>query len=199
MKSPKQKAKALRAQLHVAVSSANPTDVQRLLSLGVDVDKADTDLYTPLHRACELGNAEICSLLLHARADPDVSHAGLDGWTPLHMAAWKSHTECAEILIKHGASKDALDWYGLTPSHWFTKDASEAIKAIFAGDDGARHSSAPKNSSVAKDNFANLRQSSISRPSAVHLANIERCMRASDEHGTKQGEACADFDPKCKL
>ncbi|CAK9023297.1 unnamed protein product [Durusdinium trenchii] len=141
--------------------------VRRLLDQRADVNKVDVDLYTPLHRACDKKDVECTALLLEAKADPDVSHPGLDGWTPLHVAAWKNSRECVELLIAAGADCNAIDWYGKTPISLAGKDAKALMAAL----------QRPQ----PVDTWKNLRQGCVMQPSAVHLANIERCTKETGE------------------
>eukprot|EP00448_Togula_jolla_P001860 CAMPEP_0170609862 /NCGR_PEP_ID=MMETSP0224-20130122/22346_1 /TAXON_ID=285029 /ORGANISM="Togula jolla, Strain CCCM 725" /LENGTH=203 /DNA_ID=CAMNT_0010935187 /DNA_START=46 /DNA_END=657 /DNA_ORIENTATION=- len=173
----------LETLLHVATKEQNATEVRRLIAQGVDVNKADVDLYTPLHRACDLKDAALTELLLDSRADPNVSHPGLDGWTPLHVAAWRNDAACTKLLIKHGSKRDVLDWYGQSPMDWAGSEALEVL-------------SSTQTEAGGEDAWACLRSKCVMEPSAIHLANINRCLNASDEHGIDQGGVCAEFDFK---
>lgn len=56
-----------------------------------------------LHRAAELGNIEICRILLDAGADINIRSVW--GWhTPLHLALGNGWLECALFLWENGAS-----------------------------------------------------------------------------------------------
>ena len=157
----------LETELHVATREGRLDAVKRLIVQGADVNKADVDLYTPLHRACDNKDVACTQLLLDAKADPDMSHPGLDGWTPLHVAAWQNAPECAKLLIGAGADCHALDWYGKTPLALAGKEAKEVMAKL-----SQKNEDEP-------DKFKNLRAGCVMQPSAVHLANIERCTKAS--------------------
>eukprot|EP00438_Fugacium_kawagutii_P024104 Skav209057 [mRNA] locus=scaffold760:146948:147734:- [translate_table: standard] len=183
----------LETQLHVAAREGQIEKLQRLILQRADVNKVDVDLYTPLHRACDNKNAACTELLLKAKADPDVSHPGLDGWTPLHVAAWNNSPECTALLMAAGADCTAIDWYGKTPLSLAGKDAKAKMMSNpeAKGDKG-------------DDKWKNLREGCVMKPSAIHLANIERCTKAAEDggvtgaitvyHGEQQGDFCSDFD-----
>ncbi|CAE7946501.1 ANKRD12 [Symbiodinium sp. KB8] len=171
----------LETELHVAARQGDVKALKRLVASDTDVDKADVDLYTPLHRACDRKDAACVELLLGAQADPNVSHPGLDGWTPLHLAAWRDSRPCAALLLEARADPAVLDWYGKTPLAL----AGHDVKPLMAG-------SQPKGA----DSWENFRKGCVMQPSAVHLANIERCNQASQEHGEQQGEFVVSFDSK---
>lgn len=154
---------ALESQLHQAAREGRLERMTSLIAQRADVNKVDVDLYTPLHRACDNKDVACAALLLKARADPDVSHPGLDGWTPLHVAAWKDSPQCAALLMAHGADCHAIDWYGKTP----VSLAKEDLKSIMLA-----------KAKAGEDKWKHLREGCVMEPSAVHLANIERCTKA---------------------
>lgn len=179
--------------LHAATRTGNVEEVRRMLMRGVDPNKPDVDLYTPLHVACDRKDAACVEVLLKAKADPNVSHPGLDGWTPLHIAAWRDDSACAALLVAAGADGKAMDWYGQTPLARATGDVRVIIEAGKAAA-GCNDTPAESGEEKQKDTWAGLRAPCSMAPSAVHLANIERCLQAATEHGTKQGDVCEHFD-----
>ena len=176
----------LETELHVAARHGDVGALKRLMASKADVNKADVDLYTPLHRACDRKDARCVEMLLQAKADPNVSHPGLDGWTPLHLAAWRDSQHCATLLLEAGADSAVLDWYGKTPLSL----AGKGVKMLI--------SQSAQASTKSADSWENFRKGCVMQPSAVHLANIERCNKASQEHGEQQGEFCANFDRKAE-
>mmetsp|Transcript_87118 Transcript_87118/g.186810 ORF Transcript_87118/g.186810 Transcript_87118/m.186810 type:complete len:184 (-) Transcript_87118:23-574(-) len=159
--------------LHEATQRRDIAEVRRLLAEGANVNKPDVDLYTPLHRACDLQDAGLVGLLLEAGADPDVSHPGLDGWTPLHLAAWRDAADCVALLIANGADVRALDWYGRMPVDWAGSKTLGQLAAL--------SSALPASgSSTAKDRYVGLRAKSEPKSNSVHLEIIERSMRAAE-------------------
>jgi len=75
----------------------------------------DSD-WSPLHSACEKGNAEIVELLLKAGAD--TFKESREGLTPLHLAAANGNVRVVEILIKAKANLNPVDNQRFTPLHF---------------------------------------------------------------------------------
>ncbi|XP_014216933.1 ankyrin repeat domain-containing protein 49 [Copidosoma floridanum] len=76
---------------------------------------ADSDGYTPLHRACYGNHTKIIEFLLQAGAD--ISAKTQDDWQPLHSACCWNNVECAAILIAQGANVNAKSKGDQTPLH----------------------------------------------------------------------------------
>ncbi|KAI5710777.1 hypothetical protein M8J76_016253 [Diaphorina citri] len=79
------------------------------------VDAVDKDGYSPLHRACYNGHANIVELLIQRGAD--TQKTTIDGWTPLHSACKWNNTECVIVLLNYGVDVNAQTNGGLTPLH----------------------------------------------------------------------------------
>jgi ankyrin repeat protein len=88
--------------------------VHSLLMGGADVNGADADGFSSLHRASSAGNVGIMELLLAHGADPN-ARDGV-GCAPLHYAAFCGHTDAAYILISAGADPSRRNKDGLTAS-----------------------------------------------------------------------------------
>jgi uncharacterized protein len=67
----------------------------------------------PLHYAARDGNADLCSQLLSAGADPNAQDD--NGWGPLHFAAQANSEAVTRILINAGANVALKDSFGNTP------------------------------------------------------------------------------------
>lgn len=179
-------------ELHEAVKGLRHQEVRRLLSMVPDLNKTDVDLYTPLHRAVDGGDAEMVQLILGAKGDPNAAHPALDGWTPLHLAAWRDFPKVVELLLNKEADPGALDWYGQSPLDWAGGNSMEEFEAARKRKEAPSETPKPEE----KDAFAQLRSKCVMEPSAIHLANIERCLKASDDFGIDQGAKCEQFDWK---
>ncbi|OQR67978.1 ankyrin repeat domain-containing protein 49-like [Tropilaelaps mercedesae] len=102
-----------------ALIAAENNDLQLLRKLIADdpslVNARDSDLYTPLHRACYNGHLLIVKFLLDNGAD--INASTVDGWKPLHCASKWNKCECALALVAAGADVNATTNGGQTPLH----------------------------------------------------------------------------------
>lgn len=94
------------------------TGVEQILSLRVNIDRANESNETPLGVAVEQGNEEVLELLLNATANVDARSAG--GKTPLLIAIRKGHDRIAQILLDQGANCKVYSDEGLTCLHYAT-------------------------------------------------------------------------------
>jgi hypothetical protein len=84
--------------LHIAVFWEDLAAVKLLVEAGIDINKHGENGHTPLHIACETGNAEIVTYLLEHGADP---HARTEGDTPFKTARLNAHDAICDLLNKH--------------------------------------------------------------------------------------------------
>ncbi|KAM6398060.1 BRCA1-associated RING domain protein 1 isoform 2-T2 [Pluvialis apricaria] len=87
--------------------------VEELLKNGADPNVKDNAGWTPLHEACNHGHEEVVELLLQYKAL--VNTTGYQNDSPLHDAAKNGHVSIVELLLLHGASRDAVNIFGLRP------------------------------------------------------------------------------------
>ena len=110
------KEQILDKQLLDAAANGNSEQVERLISLGADVNTVDGRGYTPLHLAAVTGHTDILNLLIGEGAD--VNAKDDSGQTPLHLAASNGHTNIVKLLIGAKADVNAQDRLNKTPLHW---------------------------------------------------------------------------------
>ncbi|XP_069699766.1 ankyrin repeat and protein kinase domain-containing protein 1-like [Periplaneta americana] len=90
--------------------------VRVLREVGADLEKADSEGRTPLHRAAERGDTRTVQVLLDAGCD--VNAADPDGCTPLYLTAEKGHRDACRVLLAAGARLDMKErLYGWTALH----------------------------------------------------------------------------------
>ncbi|XP_062612984.1 poly [ADP-ribose] polymerase tankyrase-2-like isoform X1 [Saccostrea cucullata] len=96
------------------------------------VNSRDSDLYTPLHRACYNGHTGMVKFLIDHNADIEAQTE--DGWHPIHSAARWNQAEVISVLLERGADINARTNSGLTPLHLASseKENGEAISLLLS-------------------------------------------------------------------
>lgn len=106
-----------RTELSFAAQFGDIDAVNRLLTLGVDIDLADQDGQTPLLWAAYKGHEAIVQLLLKNAARVEKADR-VYGRTPLSWAASKGHQDVVRLLLSNGANVNAVDNSQRTPLSW---------------------------------------------------------------------------------
>jgi cytohesin len=86
--------------------------VERLLSLGADVNWVFADGYMPLHAAAHDGFLRVVTRLVAAGAVVDAVTTDHVLWTPHHFAARDGHAAVVTVLLDAGASIHIKDKFG---------------------------------------------------------------------------------------
>ncbi|MDO8952783.1 MAG: ankyrin repeat domain-containing protein, partial [Draconibacterium sp.] len=90
--------------IHFAAESNSIELINRLIELGVLVNKANLYGWTPLHAAANSGNKSVVELFIQKRLDRNART--IDGKTPYNLAAENKMTDVVNYLDSIGADKD---------------------------------------------------------------------------------------------
>lgn len=83
----------------------------------------------PLHESAQLGNIEMCRLLIGGGADPDLPDN--QGETALHKASSSAYLEIIELLLSFGANPMIRDTCGELPIDQSPPRKRAKVQAIF--------------------------------------------------------------------
>jgi len=89
--------------LHYASESPSPELVEKLIGLGVAVDRKNVFGFTPLHIAAWNGNTAVVKILVEHGADRNARTK--DGKTPYNLAVEERRSDTAELLESLGADR----------------------------------------------------------------------------------------------
>lgn len=99
--------------------------IQSILESGSSIDNSDMRGWTPLHYACQTGNAPLAQLLLEFGASVDMPSHG--GTAPIHLASRGDCFKTIKLLVECGASINATDGTGKIALHFAVFNGSKKV------------------------------------------------------------------------
>src|SRR6056300_309557 len=99
--------------LYNCIEENNTKELLDLIEYGANVNAANDEGDTPLHRAAQYGHTQTAIALIERGAD--VNATDYDEATPLHLAVQYGHTEIAIALMDRGADVHAKNKRSWTP------------------------------------------------------------------------------------
>ena len=99
--------------LHYSAQGGNEVIIEKLLSLGLDIDSRSSDGATPLMIAAYHGRLDAFSVLIKRKSDPSLTDN--NGWTLLHYSAQGGNEVIIEKLLSLGLDIDSRSSDGATP------------------------------------------------------------------------------------
>ncbi|XP_039987194.1 ankyrin repeat and protein kinase domain-containing protein 1 [Xiphias gladius] len=114
-----------KSLLHYTVASGDAESVERVLSLGAEINCTTGRGYTPLIIAVLHRLHDIISLLLERGAA--ATQGDEDQWTALHFAAQNGDDRTVSLLLDKGAVVDAREKAGWMPLHLASQNGHETV------------------------------------------------------------------------
>ena len=103
--------------------------LKELLDMGADPNIKDSNGWSALHYACDLGDFESVKTLIETNAIIDTYSNNQR--IPLHLASYKNYPKIVEYLLKKGSNPNYKDELGCTPMHLAAKEGyTECIKYL---------------------------------------------------------------------
>ena len=111
-----------QAPIHKIIESKEENKhevLKKMLDLGSDPNIKDSNGWSALHYACQLGDYESVEILINS--DAIIDAYSNNKRIPLHLAAYKGYPNIVEFLLKNGSDPNYKDELGCTPLHLAAK------------------------------------------------------------------------------
>ncbi|CAH1714232.1 unnamed protein product [Aphis gossypii] len=119
-----------RTALHIACRQGNLMIVYILLKAGVDPNRVDNKMKSPMRMAAKSGHSDIVQYLINFNGSPEIKD--LQGMTSLHLAAKNGMLECCKIILNYQPSM--VNWKdngGWTPLVWACENSHTDVVKFF--------------------------------------------------------------------
>ena len=114
-----------QAPIHKIIESKDDKKhevLKKLLELGSDPNIKDSNGWSALHYACQLGDLESVQILIAAKAVIDTYSNNQR--IPLHLASYQNFPEIVQYLLENDSNPNYKDELGCTPLHLAAKNGN---------------------------------------------------------------------------
>ena len=118
-----------QAPIHKIIESKEKNKhevLKKMLDLGSDPNIKDSNGWSALHYACQLGDYDSVEILINHGAL--INAYSNNKRIPLHLAAYKGYPNIVELLLKNGSDPNHKDELGCSPLHLAAKKGN--VKCI---------------------------------------------------------------------
>ncbi|XP_066137269.1 BRCA1-associated RING domain protein 1 isoform X1 [Saccopteryx bilineata] len=169
--------------LHIASIKGDLSSVEYLLQNGSDPNVKDHAGWTPLHEACSHGHLKVVELLLQHKAL--VNTTGYQNDSPLHDAAKNGHVDVVKLLLSYGASRNAVNIFGLRPVDCADSDTMKSLLLLPEKNESSASHCSVVNSGPRRDGPLVLVGSGLSSKQQMKLNELATILKV---------KKCAEFD-----